>query len=95
MTRGKGRTPRLELLIGAVRPAQAPAPDAQAAANTALMRCRELGFTVSFSEAGLLGKADERTLEVVRKTPAALHAVAPVATAMAHAAYALGAEPAE
>jgi hypothetical protein len=89
-SRGKGRLPRLHLLLAAIRGPHPPPADARAA----LTRCRELGFTVSFTEAGLLARADHPTLELVQKTPAALHGVAPALTAMARAAHALGAAPA-
>ncbi|HEX6276490.1 MAG TPA: hypothetical protein VFZ53_25790, partial [Polyangiaceae bacterium] len=89
-SRGKGRTPRLHVLVAAIRSPETTAGDARAE----LARCRELGFTLTFGEAGVFGRADASTLELVAQTPAALHAVAPALTAMSRAARALGAQPA-
>ncbi|HEX6764145.1 MAG TPA: hypothetical protein VF103_01680, partial [Polyangiaceae bacterium] len=91
---GENRSPRLHLLVAAVRTTRASLPDASGASRAALARCRELGFDVSFTDAGLLGRANEATRALVKKSPAALHAVAPVVTSMARAAYELGAVPA-
>jgi hypothetical protein len=88
---GENRSPRLHLLVAAVRTGQTLPSDASRAA---LARCRALGFDVSFTEAGLIGRASEATRDLVRKSPATLHALAPVVMSMARAAYELGAVPA-
>jgi hypothetical protein len=94
VTTGAGRSPKLHVLVAAVRSSHPPSAAPSRAAGVALARARELGFTVTFTDAGLLGEANTETRELVAKTPPALHAVAPVVTAMVRAAHALGAEPA-
>jgi hypothetical protein len=69
--------------------------DASAFIQRAFARCRELGFEVTPGEAGLLASADEETVRIVSKNPEALHEVAPVLSALASAARAAGAVPAE
>lgn len=91
---GNGRMPKLHLLLAAVRSPSVPSPAPSPAVRAALARVRELGFTVTFTDAGLFGEANAATREHLVKTPAALHAAAPAVTAMARAAHALGAEPA-
>jgi hypothetical protein len=89
------RAPRLHLLLAAHQRTETVHPQARAYVQQALARCRELGFEVTPSEAGLLAVADEETVRVVRKNPDALHEVATVLGTLAHAARAAGAVPAE
>jgi DNA-directed RNA polymerase subunit RPC12/RpoP len=90
------REPRLHLLLAAQqRAGHVMHPQAAAHVQNAFARCRELGFEITPSEAGLLAVADEDTLRIVRKNPEALHEVATVLGTLAHAARAAGAVPAE
>jgi hypothetical protein len=90
------RAARLHLLLSAhQRPGQTVHAQARAYVQQAFARCRDLGFEVTPSEAGLLAIADEETVRVVRKNPDALHEVAAVLGTLAHAARAAGAVPAE
>jgi DNA-directed RNA polymerase subunit RPC12/RpoP len=91
-TSGQHYKPRLHLLLAAEsRIASNVDAEARRRVNAALARCRQLGFTVSESEAGLLAVADPETLAIVRRSPASLHQVATVLTTMAGAARASGA----
>jgi hypothetical protein len=93
-TAGQHYRPRLHLLLSAQHPqASSVGAEARRHVNAALDRCRQLGFTVSEGEAGLLAVADPETLAVVSRSPASLHQVATVLTAMARAAQASGSIP--
>lgn len=95
LTSANHREPRLHLLLATSRPRSATlSSDAARAVDAALARCRELGFTVSSSDAGLLAVASPETARAVRKNPSALHVVAVAFTDLAKAAYAAGALPA-
>jgi hypothetical protein len=90
------RAPRLHLLLAAhQRAGHLLHPQAAAYVGQAFVRCRQLGFEVTPSEAGLLAIADDDTVRVVRKNPQALHEIAAVLGTLAHAARAAGAVPAE
>jgi DNA-directed RNA polymerase subunit RPC12/RpoP/cbb3-type cytochrome oxidase subunit 3 len=90
------REPRLHVLLAAHQPAgHVLHPDAATYVQGAFARCRELGFEITPSEAGLLAIADDDTVRIVRKNPEALHEVAMVLGTLAHAARAAGALPAE
>lgn len=90
------REPRLHLLLSAhQRRHHVLHPDALTFVQRTFARCRELGFEITPGEAGLLATADPETVRAVRKTPEALHEVATVLSALAHAARAAGAVPAD
>jgi len=91
---GRHGEPRLHLLLAASRPRSVTlGGDAARAVDAALARCRELGFSVSPSEAGLFAVANLETTRAVRKNPSALHVVAVAFTDLAKAAYAAGSVP--
>jgi hypothetical protein len=80
--------PRLHLLLAASRPR-----GALLNSHAAVARCSELGFDVSFSDAGLLAVASPETVRAVRKNPSALHLAAVVFSDLAKAAHAAGSTP--
>lgn len=93
-TSGQHHEPRLHLLLSAQRVAAvALHPDARRYIHAALQHCRQLGFSVAESEAGLFAMADAETVSTVRRFPASLHQVATVISTMARAAQASGAAP--
>jgi hypothetical protein len=90
------REPRLHVLLSAhQRTGHVPHAEAAAYVERALSWCRELGFRITRSDAGLLAVADEEAVRTVRKSPEALHELAPLLATLANAARASGAVPAE
>jgi hypothetical protein len=57
-------------------------------------RLQQMGYGVTESGAGLCASADPRSLAAVRRYPATLHVLTPVATTLTYLAEALGREPA-
>jgi DNA-directed RNA polymerase subunit RPC12/RpoP len=95
-TGGEGRATRLHVLLAAhQRAGHVPHADAHTFVQRTFAFCRQLGFEITPGEAGLFATADAETLRIVGRNPEALHELAPLLGALANAARAAGAVPAE